>query len=111
MMVSQPVLKKAFILIQIAANQHKKILNWLTTINFFQRQADILSIRHPGTGQWLLEDPQFKAWQSGAGKILWCRGMRMSSNSTCSTCYSRPKNSGRRKNRSHVCARNLGSFD
>jgi hypothetical protein len=52
------------------------ILNWLSPINFFLRQADISQMRAKGTGGWLLEHPLFKKWESGFGSTLWCRGIR-----------------------------------
>ncbi|KAJ7602970.1 hypothetical protein B0H17DRAFT_968868 [Mycena rosella] len=51
------------------------ILNWLSPINFFRRQADISEVREKGTGEWLLADPLFKQWESGSGRTLWCRGI------------------------------------
>jgi hypothetical protein len=60
------------------AAQHKTVCEWMTTLNFFQRQADLYNTRQPGTGEWLLSDSKFKAWESNPGSILWCRGMRMS---------------------------------
>ncbi|KAJ6555662.1 hypothetical protein DFH09DRAFT_1037923 [Mycena vulgaris] len=52
-----------------------RIIEWMSPINFFQRQADIFSMWQPGTGDWLLSDPQFKVWEFSSGIILWCRGM------------------------------------
>ncbi|KAJ6521488.1 hypothetical protein DFH09DRAFT_1373039 [Mycena vulgaris] len=40
--------------------ERDKIIEWFSPLNFFLRQADILSTRQPGTGQ---------------GKTMWCRGM------------------------------------
>ncbi|KAJ6563653.1 ankyrin repeat-containing domain protein [Mycena vulgaris] len=51
------------------------IIEWLSPLNFFLRQADIFGTRQPGTGGWLLEDDLFKEWKWGVGKILWCPGM------------------------------------
>jgi hypothetical protein len=59
------------------AAQHKLLLDWMTPLNFFQRQADIFSAWQPGTGEWLLSHQQFKEWVSGSGEIIWCPGMRM----------------------------------
>ncbi|KAJ7301960.1 ankyrin repeat domain-containing protein [Mycena albidolilacea] len=53
----------------------QKILNWITPLNFFQRQADIFSTWEEGTGEWLLSHPDFKEWESGSGTVLWCRGI------------------------------------
>ncbi|KAJ7108280.1 ankyrin repeat-containing domain protein [Mycena epipterygia] len=55
--------------------EHKRILNWITPLNFFQRQVDIFSTWQAGTGEWLLSDAQFKDWESGSEKVLWCRGI------------------------------------
>ncbi|KAJ7041582.1 ankyrin repeat-containing domain protein, partial [Mycena alexandri] len=51
------------------------ILNWLSPINFFLRQADISQMRAKGTGEWLLANPVFKNWESGSGSTLWCSGI------------------------------------
>jgi hypothetical protein len=55
----------------------RDFLNWLSPINFFLRQADISQLRAKGTGGWLLEHPLFKEWESGSGRTLWCRGIRV----------------------------------
>ncbi|KAJ7474244.1 hypothetical protein FB451DRAFT_286152 [Mycena latifolia] len=55
--------------------ERKKILDWITPLNFFQRQADIFSSWQPGTGIWLLSHAQFKTWESGSGEVLWCQGI------------------------------------
>ncbi|KAJ7800890.1 hypothetical protein B0H14DRAFT_2897652 [Mycena olivaceomarginata] len=64
------------------AAQQEAILDWMTLgmppLNFSQRQADIFSSWQPGTGEWLLSCSEFKEWESGSGKIIWCRGMHMS---------------------------------
>ncbi|KAJ7794721.1 ankyrin repeat-containing domain protein [Mycena olivaceomarginata] len=57
------------------AGMRDKIIGWYSPLNFFPRQSHILSTRQPGTGQWLLDDTQFRAWKSGTGNILWCHGM------------------------------------
>ncbi|KAJ7136752.1 ankyrin repeat-containing domain protein [Mycena epipterygia] len=55
--------------------KRQMIIEWMSPINFFQRQADIFSNLQPGTGQWLLANPRFKNWESRPGQILWCRGI------------------------------------
>ncbi|KAJ7440464.1 ankyrin repeat-containing domain protein [Mycena latifolia] len=62
--------------------KEKEILNWITSLNFFQRQADVFRAWQPGTGEWLLSDATFKNWTLGSGRILWCRGIRMSSHTS-----------------------------
>ncbi|KAJ7453091.1 hypothetical protein FB451DRAFT_1185350 [Mycena latifolia] len=55
--------------------QREQIVEWFSPLNFFLRQADILSTRQSGTGEWFLEEELFRKWKSGAGEILWARGM------------------------------------
>jgi hypothetical protein len=57
--------------------ERKKIIDWLSPMNFFLRQADISQMQEKGTGGWLLADPVFKKWESGSGSTLWCHGIRM----------------------------------
>ncbi|KAJ7718833.1 hypothetical protein B0H14DRAFT_2412365, partial [Mycena olivaceomarginata] len=49
----------------------------LPPINFFLRHPDISHARQAGTGEWLLADPLFKKWESGSGRTLWCRVIRV----------------------------------
>ncbi|KAJ7076752.1 hypothetical protein B0H15DRAFT_1004565, partial [Mycena belliarum] len=55
--------------------EKQQILDWITSLNFFQRQADILAAWQPGTGEWLLTDARFKSWESGGQQVLWCYGI------------------------------------
>jgi hypothetical protein len=58
-------------------NSSAELINWLSPINFFRKQADISQTRQPGTGEWLLTDSCFQEWQSGLGRTLWCHGICM----------------------------------
>ncbi|KAJ7117091.1 hypothetical protein C8R44DRAFT_983359 [Mycena epipterygia] len=60
---------------EINSRKRAKIIDWLSPINFFVRQADVSSDRQPGTGEWLLADSRFRDWASGSGGTLWCRGI------------------------------------
>ncbi|KAJ7776672.1 hypothetical protein B0H14DRAFT_2401560, partial [Mycena olivaceomarginata] len=53
----------------------KKIIDWLSPLNFFVRQDDIFSTRQEGTGEWLLQEKKFRQWESFIGGVLWCRGI------------------------------------
>ena len=67
--------------------QNRKILTWLSNLNFEEKQRDILSKRHPSTGRWLLDSDAFKAWRNGhdeSPSTLWCPGIREST-SVCLT--------------------------
>ncbi|KAL9629418.1 MAG: hypothetical protein Q9204_005283, partial [Flavoplaca sp. TL-2023a] len=49
-----------------AATRQKEILEWLSPLNFFTTQQDIIARREEGTGQWLLDSSPFNHWLSGA---------------------------------------------
>ncbi|KAJ7453730.1 ankyrin repeat-containing domain protein [Mycena latifolia] len=57
------------------ATKRDEILEWITSLNGFQRQAEIFGIWQPGTGEWFLADAEFRDWESSTQRILWCRGM------------------------------------
>jgi hypothetical protein len=60
------------------AQLQRTIVKWLSPLNFFITQKDIIDKWQAGTGQWLLDSPSFKSWVSSAGSTLWCAGIRMS---------------------------------
>ncbi|KAJ7453724.1 ankyrin repeat-containing domain protein [Mycena latifolia] len=57
------------------ATKRDQILEWITSLNGFQRQAEIFGVWQPGTGEWFLADAEFRDWESSTQRILWCRGM------------------------------------
>lgn len=56
-------------------NQSRAIIDWLSPINSFVTQNDTLRRRQDGTGEWIFEVSEFKAWLAGTDRILWCSGM------------------------------------
>ena len=54
----------------------KRILHWLSPVNFWLKQEDVYKQREPGTGKWLLEHPDFLEWEKGNTEMLWCCGSR-----------------------------------
>ncbi|KAJ7028092.1 ankyrin repeat domain-containing protein [Mycena alexandri] len=60
---------------QMDSVERKQIIEWLSPINFFLRQADISQARQGGTGGWLLVHLHFQEWKSGSGRTLWCHGI------------------------------------
>ena len=61
--------------------KNEQILAWLSQMGFDEIHRDILSKVHPGTGQWLLDSDEFKAWRNGqldTPPNLWCPGIRKS---------------------------------
>ncbi|KAJ7642448.1 hypothetical protein DFH06DRAFT_999809, partial [Mycena polygramma] len=57
------------------AAERDMILDWLSPINSFLRQADISSMQQSGTGKWFVQGDLMKQWRSGKPKTVWCRGM------------------------------------
>jgi hypothetical protein len=61
------------------AEENRKILTWLSQMSFEDKQRDILSKRHPRTGEWFLEFDEFQKWRDSdpdTPSILWCPGIR-----------------------------------
>ena len=52
------------------------IANWLSSLDFRERQSDILEKRTEGTGEWLSKSQPFRDWLAGKSRILWCSGIR-----------------------------------
>ena len=52
-----------------------KILDWLTPVDYGPQQTDYIGRRQPGTGQWLLDSPQFQAWLETNNQTLFCPGI------------------------------------
>ncbi|KAJ7076757.1 hypothetical protein B0H15DRAFT_893114, partial [Mycena belliarum] len=67
--------------------EKQQILDWITPLNFFQRQADILAAWQPGTGKWLLSDARFESWESGGQQVLWCYGIPGAGKTVISYCF------------------------
>lgn len=55
--------------------KHETILNWLTPIDYAPQQNDFFGVRQAGTGQWLLDSPEFKAWVASKRETLFCPGI------------------------------------
>ena len=68
-------------------NDRRTILNWLSPeLNFWIKQRDFLALCKEGTGEWLLDHPEFEKWLSGTNSTLWCPGIRMSIPSIFTQC-------------------------
>lgn len=55
--------------------EEQKVLNWLTPVDYAPQQNDYINRRQPGTGQWLLDSPEFKAWVETDTRTLFCPGI------------------------------------
>ena len=54
--------------------EREKIIAWLSPVDFWQKQDDVFSDAHSGTGQWFLDLQQFQRWLSGDPRDMWCHG-------------------------------------
>ena len=52
-----------------------EILDWLTPIDYGPQHSDYLKSRQQGTGQWLLDSAEFKAWKESNNQTLFCPGI------------------------------------
>jgi hypothetical protein len=51
------------------------VLNWLTPTDYSTQQSDYISRRQAGTGQWLLDSPEFQMWMQADKQTLFCPGI------------------------------------
>ena len=63
--------------LQLRNHQHERqaLLEWITPLNFPAQQSVVFSRRQEGTGQWLLESPEFEKWRNKPRETLLCRGI------------------------------------
>lgn len=55
--------------------ESSKIIDWLTPINYAPQQQDYINQRQPGTGEWLLDSPEFRQWVESDVQRLFCPGI------------------------------------
>jgi nucleoside phosphorylase len=58
----------------IQMDQNSKLMDWLSSVNFWGKQLDFCKRAQEGTGRWILDDQKFKAWLAGRHNTLWCEG-------------------------------------
>jgi hypothetical protein len=51
------------------------IIDWLSPIDYATQQSDFISRRQEGTGQWLLNSDEFKAWLNTSRQTPFCLGI------------------------------------
>lgn len=69
---------------QADANEHLKILEWISPILYTKHHHIVKDDRTSGTCEWLLKHERFPQWEnSGSSVILWLQGSRK-----CSTLHS-----------------------
>ncbi|RYP28170.1 hypothetical protein DL767_007318 [Monosporascus sp. MG133] len=56
-------------------HDRRAVLDWLTPIDYAAQQSDFITRRQAGTGQWLLDSPEFRAWLQAGKRTLFCPGI------------------------------------
>ncbi|KAL4903023.1 hypothetical protein BDW74DRAFT_180313 [Aspergillus multicolor] len=55
--------------------EHDKILDWLSPVNYAEQQNDFLNQHQEGSGQWFLGASQFREWAEKDKETLFCPGI------------------------------------
>ncbi|KAK8135509.1 hypothetical protein PG984_003449 [Apiospora sp. TS-2023a] len=55
--------------------EDRKILDWITPLDYGLQHSDYLQRRQEGTGQWLLESDEYQNWLEDAQGALFCPGI------------------------------------
>lgn len=54
-----------------------RILDWISDDSSRRKQKELAAIRHPNTGEWILDTREFQNWAIGRGpRALWLYGSR-----------------------------------
>ncbi|KAF6221635.1 hypothetical protein HO133_001601 [Letharia lupina] len=56
-------------------DERQTITDWLSPLDFSQKQRDVYANHQPGTGEWFLGSDKFKGWEGGDNNVLWCHGI------------------------------------
>lgn len=59
----------------IKIEKHRPILDWLSPIVPETNFRRACSLRQQSTGEWILDEPQFKRWLAGESNFLWIHGV------------------------------------
>lgn len=66
-----------------AVEMRRKVLEWLTPVDYEDTHQRHFKKHFGITGQWLIDHAQFTSWKDTPGShLLWCYGIRESSETT-----------------------------
>jgi hypothetical protein len=57
-------------------HEYRKIISWLSQLDFVTRQENINEGRAKGTGSWFLQKDPVLDWIGGNRRLLWVQGGR-----------------------------------
>jgi DNA replication protein DnaC len=57
------------------AVRHKKdLLEWISSVDYYEQHRDFMNRHQTGTGKWFLQDRKFQEWLSSKDATLFCPG-------------------------------------
>lgn len=65
----------ASLLRHVEDQECQRMLEWLSPAQYSLEHSDLISKRHPNTGQWLLDSPGFQRWLKTQGTTFFCPGI------------------------------------
>lgn len=57
------------------SDEDKKVLDWLTTVEYGPQYSDFIKRRQEGTGQWFLNSERYQTWLDAGNQTLFCPGI------------------------------------
>jgi len=61
----------------MGADEHKKkVFDWCTKADPYQKHRAATDLRHPNTVLWFFDSPEYKNWTEGANTAIWLYGIR-----------------------------------
>jgi NACHT domain len=58
-----------------ALEQRRKVLQWLSDVDYEVKHTRASDLQHPGIGSWLLKNPRLQSWIEGDISFLWIYGI------------------------------------
>ncbi|CUS14576.1 unnamed protein product, partial [Tuber aestivum] len=56
--------------------EFREVLKWLNVVDPSTNYSSALTVREPGTGNWLLTGREYLDWKESSGGVLWLYGIR-----------------------------------
>ncbi|CUS15227.1 unnamed protein product, partial [Tuber aestivum] len=63
------------VLRKLDENKYQEVQKWLNVVDPTSNYSSALSLREPGTGNWLLQGNEYIDWKGGRGGVLWLHGI------------------------------------
>jgi len=67
-----------FVTKQAVDENRKKLFNWCSSVNPYQKHRTAKSLRHPNTVLWFFESEEWHTWTKEPNYAIWLYGIRKS---------------------------------